>query len=300
MRQLAGLQYYNESVSHVQDVAYEKALNSALKASVVYPSERIDFLITSILAELLNMGTAYNMKQIKYINIFSETPSSDSNRISANLDHMFHKHIIKDGNLAFADSAYEYLTTHLSSPFLVNRIKEFYHTYYSYYYYETGEGMKGLPHAKLAYVQNNKNVQLQSLIYSLVINDLRSKGANNEHGYLKELNAYTRSFPFLLNRKDFQRIKVYAVATTAYDEFADKQLTPGLSLLDTLDRLIKLYPTEKSDQKANIVRAFGKGSMLYYKRGQYYKALEVVQRGLAYYPKDPYLLERKSYILREL
>ncbi len=298
LRELASLQYYNEAISHINNQDFDNALNSSLKCQKIYPSDKNDFLVLSILNYKVTGLTFTKLDEMKYIALYCQQAKVEKNTFSELYQLSIKNSLFVDNNKKLFDKSYAYLRNRIKDSALIHELNRIYYVSCAEYYYRTSRVNKTLKYADTAYQYDTSSFFLQQVIAESIVRRL-----STDQAYFHSINglkSLENQYPFLLENSLFQSMRLSMHAAKAYEAFRDKKMDQGLYELDSIEFIFSRFTEDLILVETTIVEAYGKGGMAFYKKNNPKKGLEIIERGLAMYPYSEYLYERLNYLNKEL
>ena len=298
LTQLAGLQYYNEAVSLMTEEKFKDALSTALKSQKLYASDRIEFLILILLANVLSQSDYNELQDIDYLIAFANLPNTDETDISPIFRGIVSERLFAESKTELVDSIYDALTTHVTDSLILREISENYYEGLAKYYGQKSNIKKSLEYAEKSYLLNPNNVDIQAIIAQFLIQDFsRRRGSTSS---LQKMDESMEKYPFLTEHSLFQSLYFYSNAYLAYSQFQADARSKGLQYIDKLEEL-------QADQGDNLQMdeslygmVYAEAGASYFRDRQYQKALNIIKKGLSIFPDHPELLARLEIVQDEI
>lgn len=294
--QLAALEYFNAGAFAYNDKKFQAAANNYEKAYIVYPSTTNNYMLFSAYANLLNeesiQGNFNGRHLASFVNYFSNDPTNANNGV-AYYEMAVNQLVIKSANIeAFQQFHSEFMAIVNDSvdqdPFL-----QLYYGNMGYYEYTEREYSSSLNNLSMAYMLNEKDLQLKDLIKGVASEYIYSH--KEDEGIIDTMDYYFTVFPFLLD--DFRVLNLYAYtySSTIYNLVNKKEITAAIACLDRMEASIS--PKELRSLDVNIVELSYTSLVGYYaEAGNYKKASVYIERGLTSVPRSAMLNQAKSVV----
>lgn len=283
LKELVGLQYYNDGLYKMADQDFKKALMQLEKSYYLYPNERTGYLMylngASFLSKINYDDENYLPILLKLARFEKYGVSNDMivNEYSGIINYL----LFEKGNLLANDSTYKKFYNVINDSTYHNEINylHFYET--ARYYYTRGNYEKSLDYGAKAYQTKPNNVQTQTFLIASLGNKL------NRIQDIEKINdivdRYKTNYPKLIENDNFKRIVVNAKLELASFYFYKKmpaEAKVSLSQFEDLD-LKNTKPDESS-----ISKVYSSAAIYYYQKGAVSTARNYINKGLSYYPND--------------
>ena len=296
--QLAALQYYNKGIFAYKDEKYSEAVVNFEKASILYPSVTIRFMLnSSYINELLdqNSRTAYSGKTLAgFMNINpknagSVSYSEDYFKVVAN--ELVINHPKPE---AFRDF-YSEFKANISDSVDISGINQDFYYFQAYLYYVSLRYYEALQNLTMAYNENAENINIRELTQEVVGKYLLNE--TNYAGTIDSLEYYFDVFPFLEEDPANQRYYTYCFMRVISREFSRDNPKAGLAYIDRFNTMMQEHKMATIDQF--VTNAYGDVSGYYLRKGKYATAEKYLNEGLHWAP-DSYELRNNLDILRKV
>ena len=209
LAQLAGIQYYNQSITFHQSENTDDAIRSIVKTTLLYPSAKNTFYKISLLGSHLNNSEMDNEQDIIYLCEYANDSKDVKQKkyVLGVFGEMVDDQLIKNSNDTFVLRAYELIMQHLKDEEIKKEITYTHNLAFAHWHAMKSNFDTCLEFAERAYAINTKDVRLQELIVkSTVLKNQKIKG--NEKS-INELHNYASKYPFLTSNKTFKSLLIF-------------------------------------------------------------------------------------------
>lgn len=299
LRQLAGLQYANFGLYALSKQKGEEAISNFSKAYLLYPSQRITYLLEQ--AILLSLSkTKYSslndVKMYKWLLRFynKEITNTTTEILADEFKRITHLQLITNSDFELYEQSYQLLKTQIQdTTTLCKEIDFVYHYENARVRLMVGKYEQAEPYLSKAYMLNPKNSDTRAMLNSLIIKKI-AKSSANENG-VEEIKKYITLYPFLAENEDVNTILFGTYTNSIYKAFANKEAAKGEKLMTEFETLTseKTLPSNFDDY---VARAYSEAAFFYFRKGNTSKAKQILQRGLKIAPTSVILKQRASQI----
>lgn len=298
IRQLAGLQYYNEMIEYLQEEAYKPALNAARKSALLYPSEKIDYLKSSIMASIFAESDFSTIDDVLLLAEFANLVGDSESNVFKTYKNIINNNLFVKGETTLVDSAYQVLTENLVDESIKKEISEGYYASYGEYYLRKSQSTKALEMLKIAYELNNRNVGTQSMITDCLVQKFARGGGSTRT--VASMLEYETQFSFLTENSLYQSIKFHHYSFLGYMQFREDHREKGFEYLKLMDELRDKFKEDLNIDDARYGLIYAEAGAHYYRKKEYQKAKEIIETGLERVPDHTELIARLEIVLDAL
>ncbi len=297
IRQLAGLQYYNETLQHLEKEQYKAALNAVRKSALLYPSEKIDFLESSIMVSIFAESDFDSLDDIRLLADFANLNGDSESMVTETYKIILNNNLLVKDNGTFVDSVYQTLTEKLKDAEIKKTISENHFIAYGEYHLRKSQTTKALEKLKKAYELNSKNVGTQSMITDCLVQKFARGGSTRT---ISSMNEYEAEFTFLTENSLYQSIKFYNYSFLGYMQFREDNREKGLEYLGLMDELRDKFGEDLKIDDARYGMIYAEAGAHYYRKKEYQKAKEIIEKGLERVPDHTELIARLEIVMDAL
>jgi hypothetical protein len=292
---LAGLQYSNDALYKFDDKKFEEAFTQLEKAYILYPSERVAYLLMiagtgafeahhekdSTHAVLLGKLARYKAYGVEPENIVSEF-----SRVTQQL-------LFESGKKEEYDRYYRILTGSLRQEKLKNDIAFLYYYENGRLLYNKAKYRDALPYLEKTLTVKPSDLNTQGLLLAALSQTLHSK--NNNQDAIKLLEDYTARFPELETNNHFNALKGTAYLVQFHMSYSTGKIAEGDRYKVLFEGLATKYPDIVINPDL-IGQSYSSAAVYYYRKGQTTKAKQMLATGLRYAPNNYELIARQQMI----
>jgi len=212
LNQLAGIQYYNQAISELQEQNYVVAFNAMEKAYYLHPNKKNSFFLLFTLANAIDHVSVADKQYAEYLGklcrFHGKTISSD--QLVGIFAIMTDKQLVNEGDVELYDSSYGTVIKEINDSLLRNEISFIYNYERGRILYNQSRYHDAKPFLENAYALKQKNVDAENLFISSIMIGLDYRDAIGEPGelLLEELDGYVAKYPNLKNIVNFENVRL--------------------------------------------------------------------------------------------
>lgn len=289
--QLLGIQYSNDAIYKMDKLEWEKAFFQLEKGYLLYPSEKIKFLLLSASANILEnikYGSTKDLDLLVKISRHQEVGITPEN-IAAEFHKITRDQLIDDYQPTRYGQSYQYLMAEITDSATREEISVVYNYELGRVLLNKGEFRKSLEALENAYRQRPTNVDVQSMLIGAIINDLRSYDTNTE--VVARMESHSKSFPQLIDNNNFASVLAGAYLIQFGQAFEQNKRTEGEKYKILFEEMYQKR-SHLSIDKSNIGRAYSIAAIFFFKNGNTAKAKKILHEGLALSPGNFEITQR--------
>lgn len=298
LRKLAGLQYHNEAVTFFVEEKYKEALNSNYKATLLYPSEKSEYLNLGILANILSKTEISTTEDVLYLTQYANLPAVDKNQLLDSYRSIVNSRLFEESRVDFTDSMYQYLAKNLKDSILLKNISEIHYEAFGRFYGQKSEFKKSLEFLSEAYKLNDKNANIQSLITHCLIQNFSRRAGSL--GAIKKMDEYSKQFEFLKDNILYQSLYFFNYGYTGYNHLRADDMKKGMENLDLMESLIVKFGENLQIDENLYGLLYAEAGAAYFREREYQKAKKIIEKGLDILPDHPELKIRLEIVIDEM
>jgi len=293
LKELAGLQYGNDGIRSFMANEYKAAYLDFEKCYLFNPSKRISFLLEISLALLLYQTGYSSDDYAKYLARMIPFTSKDLSvdMVTADFRNLTQWQLHLDANIDQYNESYTTLLMAISDSALRADISGIYNYEMARSYIIQNKFKEALPFAESAYAINPQNVEAQGIFIQCNMM-LIDYGSISEHDFI-QLNNVAQKHPDLKTNQLFNQARLEVCLELMSQAFyfgEDIQL--GLKYREIFENEYPIRLEAYGLVSPSIVKAYSSGASYYFKKGQYSKARELLNKGLEYVPNNFELKDR--------
>lgn len=298
LRELAGIQYYNQGVFLMSENEYQKAIKPLNKASLLYNSNSLEY------AHYLSSRNAlFNDFELKKYDGNLLGQLIESGRNDAVLMELVTSYFVDISIILCVESPdlarYEVFYSDLSSQVkksIPNEIRSKYYYYKAYHHKASGNLPVAMKDIMDAYQFDKNNLFVQDLAKEISAKKLYSIKSNRNR--LDSLEQYFEGLPFLLENNLFLDEYVFLCMKITAEYFSLDNAEEGEKYFQRFLNSVDRYGI-KSFNEDHIALGFLSKAIQYRKKNDLAKAEEVIDFALEFAPESFKLMKIKSELVKE-
>lgn len=299
--QLAGVQYYNQSLDYYSNVKDQHAaIRSALKMNKLYPCAKHALFKGYLIRVALDNSRYDQLRDIAYLCEFanSATDVKDEKFVFSTFGSMIDEKLYKEGNDSLIHQAFGILQSNLVNNKIRDEISYIYYGNLGAWRFDKGDLEQCLEYGEKAYAINPKDSRLQDMIARAIV--LKSDKSRGKEAAITALHAYAEKFTFLKTNKLFQSVMVAHYAFRAYGLFMENSATDGYRYLKLMEESLATAGEKMTMYEDLLGMAYAEAGAYHFRKKEFKKALEILKKGLEYYPDHGELKERLKIVEDEM
>jgi hypothetical protein len=290
-QQLVGLQYYNSTVEFVRLKENKKALQQCQKAYVLYPCERIKFMLESCYQFLLEDKDFSDLADVDlYIRYFNISRDEDKSVFVDEFSKMTEKFLVNENKNEHYDKIFQKINVSIKDSLFLNKIYLNYYGEYARIEYLNGYYKQALDHMLIAYSRNPDNARAKAMFASLVAEQLRT--SNDYKKIISNLDEYVIKYPFLKDNIHINQAYGHLYLIMAGSFFESNSEKQALGYLKSFEKLAEDNKTVQFNE-AIIGIAYSTAWAYYVRMQKRQYAKKYIVKGLEYAPYNSELQHKK-------
>ncbi|PLX14863.1 MAG: hypothetical protein C0597_09480 [Marinilabiliales bacterium] len=295
LKEMVGIQYYNEAVIQFQNQKFEEAFYELEKAYLFYPSEKIAYLLYYSAALVIDKHDFSDIKYVDFLykiarytnyGITQEQIIGEFGRITQNqLDYK--------GNYELYDAIFFKLYEKLNDEEIKNEISFIYNYEKARLFIRNERYESAFPYIEKALQIRPDHLDLQTMFIYALANKMESLVLTNEK--LESLVDYAEKYPALKNNNTYNDMVCDAYLYTTIQNYEEGNLSEALLYHAKLKELIKKHE-HYSNYDYNITRLYSSAAVYYFRKGNTKKAKTILLEGLKFVP-DSYELKQRLKVI---
>lgn len=288
-QQLVALQYYNSSLEFVNKKEYQNSLYQIQKAYVLYPCEKIKYVLTLCYPLLLADKDFSDLNDVDlYIRYFNLS-TDDKAVFAEEFGKMTEKFLVNENKREHYDKIFTMISTSIKDSLFLNKIYLIYYSEIAKIEYINGDYKQALEHLTIAYLKNPDNARIKAMMAGL-ISDL-SKSTNDYKKNISNLDDYVKKYPFLKENTYINAAYGECYLLMVGSSFESNNEKQALSYLKSFETIAENKDLRCND---NIIGYAYSSAWGYYVRMQKRTyAKQFITRGLKYAPYNTDLQHKK-------
>ena len=317
LRELTGIQYYNEALIHIDQEDYKEALTESIKSDLIYPNVNSKVLRYQLLEEYLRGVSYTDIEDFEFLCLYANLENSIEDNVNYQYSVFLRDNLITTNNIAFVDTVHQYMLSHLIEEKMIEVIvnshnlgKAEYHSRnanfkmakdFAFKILDTDDSNESArdiaAHSILEIVSGSESYQDYKA--DAKVNYDKSPLSPTEY-MLECLEDYAAEYNVLHESETYKGAYFYLYAQIAANAFEEGDYNKGKKNLDLSEiARRKLANPEKKELNVRLALYIAQAGY-YYNNDQYQKALNSINDGLVYWPENKELISRKGMIVKML
>lgn len=295
MRELVGIQYFNEALYSYENKQYVKSIDKAERAYFLYEKPKVKQTLIAMISEYLSIKKYEEWKQIELLNRLTNLDSIPLSEglFAEEFKRISYLMVVENNQNSLYDSVYHYFAENIRSTTLMNEISYVYNYEKSRIAYGKGYYLKALENAKSAYRIKPKNADAELLLISSFQNVLQ-----NETDVVKMdllVSSLKEDYPTLMKNNIFGGIYLNTLLLKMKKAFDENKAGNGKELMEDVEETIQEKPAYNYNRRL-LGTAYSKAGVYYFRRGNSREARRLFNNGLKLAPDDPEIKSRLYYL----
>lgn len=288
--ELAGLAYYNRGIDAINDKKTKNSFHEFEKAYILYPSDRIRYLLETSLVVLCDELDFTKIDNLDYLlKLISYSKNKNYQDIYLNkFEFITQKYLFQENNVDLYEKIFKKIQSQLEDSALIKSTS-------NEYYYESarahaikGELDQALELIKLDYKMNPDNLNVISLFQQVYADMLQSK--NGKDNFMEDLNKSLNEYPCLTKSVEILRVGAVYHLQKAFFYFQHDDITNGSKYLDNFEKFSNKYSVKV--ETFMIGDVYSMASSCYYRVKDMKNCKAVLERGLKISPNNDELIRK--------
>ena len=297
-KNLAGLHFFNKALYYDNMQDKESALTYAQKSNTYDKSDQSDYLMGSILVELIDKTDHQNIDLIHYITLYYNITKTERSKdlLSEAFKYAISEAFFSRDDQNFIDASKRLIKKNLASEHDQNKFIGDLELLRTYWLADQGRYEKAFEVAISGFKISPQNKRYEKLIAQLVIQTLVDNYTENDN-MDSILTNYVNHYPFLSESFHFKKysalFKIYnASEAYFYDEIelGEQYLSKALIILENKEI------AKNKDVEIALADAYGSIASYYFREKSQPQAIEWIEKALALDPNSESLKLKKKYI----
>jgi tetratricopeptide (TPR) repeat protein len=304
LKQLAGIQYYNDGLLHSEKEAYDEALSQFEKAYLLYPCERFQYLMMFCSAKLLDNATDKTTPAV-IANMGKYLKYSDDPGAMEYVEQTFHNSTIKllleKADIVAYNAYSEQLLNEVTDPGLDSQLLFTKYLHLSKYYGLKRDFNMTKSFAAKAGKIKPEHLEAKNLLLVSEL-ELLHKLSKSPQVVLDSINAFCAEFPVICDYPELKEMRLNAKLFSIM-EAAENEEYERLSEEESFEKMIKfveevepLLTDLNSNPQIELHLVYGEIASHEFRKKNYEAAMNWLRRGLKVFPNNPDLKSRLKNI----
>ncbi len=294
LKELLALDYLNLAIYNLADRKNEESYSCLEKSYFLYPTERTRYLMIITLIETIkniDYEKADNLNYLVKLSRFTSLGIAASDIVNEFLK-ITNQQLINKSNIDFYDEAYNYLYSNLKNKEHKDEISYIYYFERGRYLLNKGQHTESMEWFGKAYQLKPQNADVQNAFVQSIALSLNQMTGSEA---ISKLEDYISKYNNLQQNKTFIRLLLHAYLISAYEHFSMQQPVSGCKELENFEELFE-NNRELDIFQETIADAYASAGIYYFRKSNYKKAREYIDKGLEYAPGNfKLIMSRNSF-----
>lgn len=291
LKEMVGIQYYNDGVEKMQNQNFEEAFYELEKAYLFYPSEEIGCLLYYTAALVIDR---HDFSDLKYVDLLYKIARYKKygitrEQIVGEFGNITQNQLSYKGNYELYDSIYTKLYNKLEDKDTREEIAFIYNFEKARLFLRNNKTKEAQSYIETAYTLRPEHLDIQSMMIHCIANNFGYQ--NITENVLNEFIDYTDKYPNLKNQSFYNDMLCDAyiqLAVEAYDNNSIRVATKYQTLFDEKCNDKESY----SFYNINVPKLYSAAAVYYFRKGNMNKSKNLILKGLKLVP-DSYELKQR-------
>ena len=291
--QLASYQYSNTGIQQFSEQNYKGARSYFQKAHQLNPSHEIKYMLHITTHNTLVSATYEKPEEIQLLIEYYNFQPEQVNRDNFINDFKIitDKVLINKADTSYYRTVYNLFKTELQDSLALNEISFIYYMQLGRVKYLQNRNTEAMNLMATAYGYNSSNLELQSIMVSMIMDQLRFK--SDSKAILAMVHQHVEKFPFLNGNPHIEEVLLNMYLKTAFDFYEKNNMKEGRRYLSSFE---EKYATKATDvQHEFIERAYTSAWGAYIRAKNKPLAMQVAKKGLAILPQSSQMKDLVSW-----
>lgn len=296
LKELAGLQYYNNALGYFNEQDYEQSFASFKKAYYLHPTEEIKELLLAAALLATSKLTYESDRDVDLLIFIANAEHGDvgASEVLGEFGRLLNKQLIEKNDTALLANSFNKLKLGLKDTATISQIEFYYQYERARRLYNNGQYVDAFPFAKAALSAQPSNSDAQLLVVGTFNNAVVSKVWESSE-YLQIIEQLYEQYPILTDNLRLGSLRGEIYLEAMHDSYMEGKVT----VADKYQSMFEHFMDAHEGVTVNdwsIGRAYSRGITYYFKKGWYKSARKILNAGLKYSPDNQELKLRKYYL----
>lgn len=292
LKELVGIHYYNSGIESFNGKNYLQAVSSFEKSYLLYNSRQVsDMLFNSIISVLAK--TDYNsweeISLLAKLPRFEEEYDIGKDEAAGEFSRLMQLHLTNKNDTAYVRKAYELISSNISNPEVQTEFDFLYNYERGRLLYNRGNYEKALVFAERAYAARPGHADAESLLISAYSRAFEISRDSKQA--LEKLEELLANYEFLKSNNHLGGVWLNLYLLRMGEEFDNKNISLALEYKTKFEQKSEEHNNFRYNE-FEVGKAYSKGVVYYFKRGQYTSARKLLDQGLKFSPDNSELRAR--------
>ena len=296
LKELVGIQYYNQGVGYYEKNDYHNARRALSKAQLFHSTEQIDALLFSSLANALANSDYSDWEDVTilpYLERFKEHDVKDAT-IVGEFQRMLNYILVSNNDPVTADKAYNHYMSKSINTDIQNEISFYYLYERARITYNRANFKTALNFITKAYKIKPGNPDAENILLEAFRGSYQNKPTNVT---LAALDTLLTNNPDLLQNNHLSTMQLNLYLLSMGENFDSRNATDGNAMRELFEKTLSENPDMLYDDRI-LGNAYSKAAVYYFKRGHTNRSRSIIRAGLQYSPGN-YELKTRLRMLNQ-
>ncbi|WP_420582373.1 hypothetical protein [Reichenbachiella sp.] len=291
LKELIGVQYWNDGIYKFQEEAYQEAANSFKKCYLLYPNEKVKDMLLATLGVLASKTNYQNLEDVALISGLSRYSESEIGDVELKNEflRLTNYQLVEKRDIVLYEKSYELLLDQIKREKLKSEISFAYNYERARLLHNRGRYRAAIGYAEGAYELKPKNIDAESLFLSTLGQYLQYSRDRVESYSM--LDSLVQNHETLLENNKFGGLFLNMNLICMAEYYKENKFGDGNYHKEKFESLYDANPFFQVDDQL-IGHAYSQLAVYYFKRGQYTSARKVLKKGMTYAPYNQELKSR--------
>ncbi|PIB36685.1 hypothetical protein BFP72_15380 [Reichenbachiella sp. 5M10] len=291
MKELVGVQYWNQGLYLLEDEDYHEAYTAFQKSYLLFPNEKVRDLLLGSLSYLVSQVTYSRYDESDYIIQLARFDSVKvSNQdVSNEFLRLNQKQLIDRGDVDLYTKSYTHLIEGLERASLREQITYYYNYEMARTRFNKGQSKLALEYSLAAYALKPTNIDAEGLVLSS-LGRLLQYETDYKYSY-NLIDSVALKYSTLMDNANFGNIYLNINLIRMEEYYRMSKRGDGDYHKDKFEQAISQYPNFRADPNL-IGRAYSQLAVFHFRQGSYSAAKSALRTGLNYAPNNVELTNR--------
>lgn len=290
LKQLAGIQYFNDAIYNIDQGNVEFAHKQAEKAYFLYPEERTKNMLLATCLEYLTNQKYENEESLSYLSQFARFDILDDDFTLSEFSRMINILLIENGQKEKLSNYFNMLIPTIRASDLKLEMSYVYYYEMGRTYYNETDYTTALDFFRQAYELKPSNLDISNILVSTLALSMIN---TTNYEVIQKMETLKKEYPNLISNNKFKSILLNAYLIQFGMSFDLKSEKEGLKYKGLFE---ELYDPELTVDQGNVGRSYSICAVYYFRKGYSSKAKTILNEGLNISPHNHELMMRKHMI----
>ncbi|HLP54428.1 MAG TPA: hypothetical protein VK151_05340 [Fluviicola sp.] len=290
LRQLAGIQYFNEAILRANDEQFEDALDIICKAEKLYDVKKTGVFKREMLTTLMADAAFDSMKDINYLVCYANFEKADLKKVYFQYASFIQEQLVTKGRRELADSSHAFITQYIVDTSFAKSLSSMYYLGVSEYFSNVYNLKKQLDYAELSYKNDPENMPIQSWLATSIVMNLVDKYESDE--LIVKMDRYVQKYPYLQTHNKFLSLYFYACREVSYDYYSENDGENGKKYFDLAVKTMNAITDKELLDQDQVGWLYAEAGAYLLRKHRDREALATLEEGLKLAPDHERILAR--------